>query len=56
MLKEMGKQLIKLPTDFIERLIENEKSMLFYPRVPAVVSSFIEDQFAAAGLLLLTDY
>ena len=40
---------IKLPTDFIERLIENEKSMLFYPRVPAIVSSFIENSNCEAA-------
>ena len=40
---------INLPTDFIERLIENEKSMLFYPRVPAIVSSFIENSNCEAA-------
>ena len=40
---------VKLPADFIERLIENEKSMLFYPRVPAIVSSFIENSNCEAA-------
>jgi len=40
---------INIPTDFIERLIENEKSMLFYPRVPAIVSSFIENSNCEAA-------
>ena len=40
---------VKLPADFIEKLIENEKSMLFYPRVPAIVSSFIENSNCEAA-------
>ena len=45
-----GKKVdIRLPDDFIERLIENEKSMLFYPRVPAIVSSFIENSNCEAA-------
>ena len=34
---------IVLPDNFIEKLIDNEKSMLFYPRIPAIISSFVEN-------------
>jgi regulator of sigma E protease len=37
---------IDIPDNFIERLIENEKSMLFYPRIPAIASSFVENSNA----------
>ena len=45
---------IILPDNFIEKLIDNEKSMLFYPRIPAIISSFIENSNCeAAGFLPL---
>ena len=45
---------IFLPDNFIEKLIENEKSMLFYPRIPAIISSFIENSNCeAAGFMPL---
>ena len=45
---------IILPDNFIEKLIDNEKSMLFYPRVPAIISSFIENSNCeAAGFMPL---
>ena len=45
---------IILPDNFIEKLIDNEKSMLFYPRIPAIVSSFIENSNCeAAGFMPL---
>ena len=45
---------IILPDNFIEKLIDNEKSMLFYPRIPAIISSFIENSNCeAAGFMPL---
>ena len=37
------RKLITIPDNFIERLIDNEKSMLFYPRIPPIISSIIEN-------------
>jgi regulator of sigma E protease len=37
------KEIIEIPNDFIEKLISNEKTMLFYPRIPAIISSFVEN-------------
>ena len=37
------RKLITIPDNFIERLINNEKSMLFYPRIPPIISSIIEN-------------
>ena len=37
------RKLIAIPDNFIERLIDNEKSMLFYPRIPPIISSIIEN-------------
>ena len=43
-----------LPDNFVEKLIENERSMLFYPRIPAIISSFIEgSNCEAAGFMPL---
>ena len=41
--REGEQKLIAIPDNFIEKLISNEKSMLFYPRIPAIISSFIEN-------------
>ena len=46
---------IDIPDNFIERLIENEKSMLFYPRIPAIASSFIENSNAQQAGLKIKD-
>ena len=46
---------ISLPNNFIEKLIENDKSMLFYPRIPAIVSSFIENSNAEKSGLKIND-
>ena len=46
---------ISLPNNFIEKLIENDKSMLFYPRIPAIVSSFIENSNAEQSGLKIND-
>ena len=40
--RESAIERIDIPNDFIEKLISSEKTMLFYPRIPAIVSSFIE--------------
>ena len=37
------RKLITIPDNFIKRLIDNEKSMLFYPRIPPIISSIIEN-------------
>ena len=37
------KEIIEIPNNFIEKLISNEKTMLFYPRIPAIISSFVEN-------------
>ena len=41
--REGEQKLIAIPDNFIEKLISNEKSMLFYPSIPAIISSFIEN-------------
>ena len=46
---------IDLPNNFIEQLIENEKSMLFYPRLPPVISSFIENSTCEAAGFMVND-
>ena len=46
---------IDIPDNFIERLIENEKSMLFYPRIPAIASSFIENSNAQQAGIKIKD-
>ena len=46
---------IDIPDNFIERLIENEKSMLFYPRIPAIASSFIENSNAQQAGVKIKD-
>lgn len=52
--RQGGEMNVILPDNFIEKLIDNEKSMLFYPRVPAIISSFIENSNCeAAGFLPL---
>ena len=52
--RQGSKMDIILPDNFIEKLIDNEKSMLFYPRIPAIISSFIENSNCeAAGFMPL---
>ena len=46
---------ISLPDNFIEKLIENDGSMLFYPRIPAIVSSFLEKSNAEQAGLKVND-
>jgi regulator of sigma E protease len=46
---------IDIPDNFIERLIENEKSMLFYPRIPAIASSFVENSNAQQAGVKIKD-
>ena len=46
---------IDIPDNFIERLIENEKSMLFYPRIPAIASSFVENSNAQQAGIKIKD-
>ena len=46
---------IDIPDNFIERLIENEKSMLFYPRIPAIASSFVENSNAQKAGIKIKD-
>ena len=46
---------ISLPDNFIEKLIENNGSMLFYPRIPAIVSSFLEKSNAEQAGLKVND-
>ena len=46
---------ISLPDNFIEQLIENDGSMLFYPRIPAIVSSFLEKSNAEQAGLKVND-
>ena len=53
--RDGGNLDISLPDNFIEKLIENDKSMLFYPRIPAIVSSFIENSNAEQGGLKIND-
>ena len=51
---ERGGSLIKLslPEDFAKQLIENQPSMMFYPRIPAIVNEVLEGSPAEkAGLL-----
>ena len=44
-----------MPDNFIEKLIENDGSMLFYPRIPAIVSSFLEKSNAEQAGLKVND-
>ena len=53
--RDGGNLDISLPDNFIEKLIENDKSMLFYPRIPAIVSSFIENSNAEQSGLKIND-
>ena len=53
--RDGGNLDIYLPDNFIEKLIENDKSMLFYPRIPAIVSSFIEESNAEQGGIKIND-
>tara|TARA_B100000965_G_scaffold395674_1_gene409517 strand:- start:942 stop:2279 length:1338 start_codon:yes stop_codon:yes gene_type:complete len=53
--RDGGNLDISLPDNFIEKLIENDKSMLFYPRIPAIISSFIENSNAEQSGLKIND-
>ena len=37
---------IEIPVDIIDKFIDNEKQLLFYPRIPSVVSSLTKGSFA----------
>jgi len=49
------KEIIEIPNDFIEKLISNEKTMLFYPRIPAIISSFVENSNCKEAGLMVKD-
>jgi regulator of sigma E protease len=53
--RQGGLITIDIPDNFIERLIENEKSMLFYPRIPAIASSFVENSNAQQAGVKIKD-
>ena len=43
---------MSLPKDFAKQLIENQPSMMFYPRIPAIVKEVLSGSSAEkAGLL-----
>lgn len=46
---------ISLPNDIIERFLEQQNPMLFYPRVPTVVSSVLENSNASLSGLIEKD-
>lgn len=37
---------IEMPVDIIEKFLDNQKQLLFYPRIPSIVSSFTEGSSA----------
>ena len=53
--RESGIEQIDIPKDFIEKLISSEKTMLFYPRIPAIVSSFVEGSDCQKAGLIIKD-
>ena len=53
--RDGSQQNISMPDDFIEKLIANEKTMLFYPRIPPIISSFIKDSNCEKAGFLVKD-
>lgn len=53
--RESGIEQIFIPKDFIEKLISGEKTTLFYPRIPAIISSFVEDSDCKKAGLIIKD-
>ena len=53
--RDNEEKTIIIPDNFIEQLIANEKTMLFYPRIPAIISSFIENSNCEKAGFLIKD-